>query len=560
VLTCAEKYNVKRLAETASVPVTVPENTVPEKRHFAHVLYAYRFWLLGVALGLTTAVGLYLVFLPNGGAVGNDVDNVTETVAAGLACLAGAIAAQAGRLTRRWAWAAMASGAFAWSVGQLLVTLYQWHGGAQPLPGLPDVGFLLFPPGCFVCLVFLKRSAGSGGGFRREFLDGSIISVAFLVAAWASPVGRALTSHQGSTHAAAMAAAYTLTDVAVCAMALLLLSQASTLRPVAALIGIGLAGLAISDTAYTYFVTLKRYSPWQWVDTFWTGGFLLLAVAAVFGSGLPREGKRQTRRRPGRLKPEVTTSTWQMLLPYVPAGFAFAALLGRYSARGQLDAVSVVGAMVLVGLVLARQFVALNEVRRLTAEVRHRASHDPLTGLANRSLFQDRLEHAVSAYKSELRPCSVLFIDLDGFKLINDEFGHAVGDQVLAEVAARLRACTSPVDTVARLGGDEFAVLVEGNMVDPLDVAAALQRALRPPFRSGGLALRFRASIGVARADSSTDPHGTELLRRADIALYAAKAAGKGTVREHDKSRSDTPLRHGSPFVVTAPSGWCANK
>jgi diguanylate cyclase (GGDEF)-like protein len=549
-------YTVERLAETASVRGRGREQPAsPQRRRLGDVAYEQRYRLLCVAFALATGIGLYLVFLPNGYTAGNNLDNVTETVASGLAGLAAAVAAKAGRGMRRWAWASMASGAFAWSVGQLLVTLYQWHGGPQPFPGLPDIGFLAFPLGCFVCLALLKRSAGGGGGFRRDFLDGLIISAALLVAAWASPVGQALTSHQNSTFAAVVAVAYPLTDVALCAMALLLLSHASTLRPVAVLIGLGLAGLTVSDTAYTYLVSLKSYSPWQWVDTFWTGGFLLLALAAVFGSGLPREGKPQRPRRPEGLQPGAVASTWQMVLPYVPTGLAFATLLGRYSTRGQLDMVSAVGAVVLVALVLARQFGALSEVRHLTAEVRHRASHDSLTGLANRSLFQERLEHAVSAYKTERRDCSVLFIDLDGFKLVNDKFGHLVGDQVLAEVATRLRACTRPVDTVARLGGDEFAVLVEGHTADPLEVAAALQAALRPPFTIGGLALCFRASIGIAREDGSSDPLGTGLMRRADIALYAAKAAGKGTVCEYDNSH-DGHLGHiavpeGLALVVT---------
>jgi diguanylate cyclase (GGDEF)-like protein/PAS domain S-box-containing protein len=167
----------------------------------------------------------------------------------------------------------------------------------------------------------------------------------------------------------------------------------------------------------------------------------------------------------------------------------------------------------------------LSERQALEAEVTHQAFHDPLTGLANRFLFQDRVDHALTRRGNPLP--SVLFVDLDGFKAINDSLGHVVGDRMLVTVADRLRACVRPEDTVARLGGDEFAVLLD-DVADPRDVgnvASRILEAIHEPYRVGGKDVYLTCSVGVAVHETE----GTgELMRDADVALYMAKAQGKG--------------------------------
>jgi diguanylate cyclase (GGDEF)-like protein/PAS domain S-box-containing protein len=164
---------------------------------------------------------------------------------------------------------------------------------------------------------------------------------------------------------------------------------------------------------------------------------------------------------------------------------------------------------------------------RTEERMRHDALHDPLTGLANRTLLRDRLEHALARSARDDLPTGVLFIDLDNFKAVNDRFGHAAGDAVLAELAERLRAAVRPADTVARLGGDEFIVVCED--VD-CEAATALGRrmeeAIRRPLLVGGVAHRLSASIGIALGHQ--DPEA--LLAEADAAVYRAKAAGRGRV------------------------------
>jgi diguanylate cyclase (GGDEF)-like protein len=181
------------------------------------------------------------------------------------------------------------------------------------------------------------------------------------------------------------------------------------------------------------------------------------------------------------------------------------------------------------------------ERQRLEERLHHQAFHDPLTGLANRALFVDRLEHALNRTHRDLAPLALLFIDLDGFKTINDTLGHAAGDTVLIEMSRRLSAGRRSTDTVARLGGDEFAILLEE--VDPDNaarVADQLCAALSDPILLAGERLRLGASIGIAHSHALTDtPH--TLLHEADVAMYLAKRDGKSCHRTFRRDLDNPP-------------------
>jgi diguanylate cyclase (GGDEF)-like protein len=163
----------------------------------------------------------------------------------------------------------------------------------------------------------------------------------------------------------------------------------------------------------------------------------------------------------------------------------------------------------------------------LARDMRQLARHDPLTGLANRTVFLERVEQALSAYRRHGRPMAVLFCDLDGFKTANDRFGHGAGDHVLAETASRLAQCVRPSDTVARLGGDEFAVLLEdvGDADGAREVADRILAATMAPFDVAGRQVRVGVSIGYALGTAEED--ASALLRNADLAMYQAKSSGK---------------------------------
>jgi diguanylate cyclase (GGDEF)-like protein len=171
------------------------------------------------------------------------------------------------------------------------------------------------------------------------------------------------------------------------------------------------------------------------------------------------------------------------------------------------------------------------------------ALHDPLTKLPNRSLFLDRLRLALSRAGRLQSLVAVLFLDLDGFKSVNDSLGHTAGDQLLIEVAERLRQCLRPADTVARLGGDEFGILLEdvGRSEGEHVVADRILMAVRTPVVVEGKELVIQASIGIALG-ASTDEAAGDLLRQADLAMYAAKADGKDRHRTFDPAMHATAL------------------
>ncbi len=167
--------------------------------------------------------------------------------------------------------------------------------------------------------------------------------------------------------------------------------------------------------------------------------------------------------------------------------------------------------------------------RALLDELRERALYDPLTGLANRTLFNDRLSLARANLARERRSIAVFLLDLDDFKEVNDAFGHLVGDQLLIEFARRLRAVTRASDTLCRFGGDEFLYLAAGLTGPYEEVAERLRSVVREPFAVAETSFEQRVSVGVATA-TVDDVSNDELLRNADTALYEAKRLGKGRV------------------------------
>ncbi len=183
----------------------------------------------------------------------------------------------------------------------------------------------------------------------------------------------------------------------------------------------------------------------------------------------------------------------------------------------------------------------ITERKALEQELTHQALHDELTGLANRSLFRDRLGHALARGTRGRGTTAVLFLDLDDFKAVNDRLGHAAGDRLLVTIGGRLRASTRAEDTVARLGGDEFAVIVEEDEPGAVEVAAGrILAALAAPVTLDRGEVVIRASIGIAVGHGSEG--GEELLRRADIAMYAAKARGGNCHVTYEDGLHDTAV------------------
>ena len=217
---------------------------------------------------------------------------------------------------------------------------------------------------------------------------------------------------------------------------------------------------------------------------------------------------------------------WTLTLGLAHAAWTIGHLLRAHRATPVLWIVDLAPLVLgLAGAVIGTQHWRL---RRLYVQAEWRATHDPLTDLPNRVLLHDRLAEATRHTRHTGSPTALLLLDLDRFKDVNDTLGHAVGDRLLVEVAARLRGVARPSDTVARLGGDEFAVLLPtADAARVGAVAAALRPALEESVEIDGHTLSVGVSIGSARCpDHGAD--GTTLLRHADVAMYVAKRAGSG--------------------------------
>jgi diguanylate cyclase (GGDEF)-like protein len=179
---------------------------------------------------------------------------------------------------------------------------------------------------------------------------------------------------------------------------------------------------------------------------------------------------------------------------------------------------------------LANQGATALQNAQLVEQIQHQAVHDSLTGMPNRVLFEDRLAHALATSKRDRSHVGVLFVDLDGFKDVNDTYGHACGDELLREVGRRLTLTVRATDTVARLGGDEFVVVLApiAGVDDASAVAEKVLAVLRRPVEIDGRVLSISASVGVTIANAGDDPE--TLLNHADAAMYRAKSGGRNRV------------------------------
>jgi diguanylate cyclase (GGDEF)-like protein len=298
-------------------------------------------------------------------------------------------------------------------------------------------------------------------------------------------------------------------DLTVLTTALLIIGRAEPRyrRELWVLTG-AIALLAVSDTAYGSLVASGRFHPSSLLDLGWFAASIAFGVAAQLSPRSP------VPRRPAPLS--SNSSIWLSYIPLLLAGTVGPAVIMSGLER-------VVVPLVVVAVV-SRQAVSGVETRRLLAATADQALRDPLTGLANRTLFHDRLTHAMMLRQRDERSVAVVSIDIDDFKLVNESLGHPVADTVLVRVGQRIVGCVRPGDTVARLGGDEFALLLEGREDHSYLVAGRVVEAFDQPFVIDGEKMLVRPSVGIAVASSDEPDLAPEaLMRQADMAMYAAK-------------------------------------
>jgi diguanylate cyclase (GGDEF)-like protein len=510
-----------------------------------------------------SAVFLTVLLLPVPAVVELWVSDLGQLLAAAAAAVGCGLAATRSHGHRRRAWWWMAVGTGAWAAGQAAWSYYELVLGEEvPFPSVADIGFLSFTLAATAGLVVWLGSQGHQIVARgRDLLDGAIIAVALLLISWITTLGTVVADNTVSGTNLALSLAYPVGDLVLATLALLALARgAGSERATLVVLTMGIGGLALSDSAYVYLTSTGDYSSAHLVTGGWVVGFLLVAAAGLGVRRTPASDAHAPRRATEHvvLKPSLL----QLCLPYLPVVAAsvmlFVSMLDSRDDRG----VHLLLGLVLVVLVLARQFLSILDTTRLMSELgvvrdqlEHQALHDALTGLANRVLFRDRLDRALLHPDANV---SVLYCDLDDFKLVNDGLGHAAGDELLQLVAARLLECTRVTDTVARLGGDEFAILLE-DADDALQVADRVVASLRTPVELHGRQVHTSISVGIAHhrdtaaaehpehrretdvgsrprvpaaegvaADTRRQATAALLLRHADTAMYAAKGGGKG--------------------------------
>ena len=435
------------------------------------------------------------------------------------------LAARASYGRVRLAWAALSVGMASWGIGEALWTYYELIVKQAPFPSLADVAYLGFPVAA--CVALLVLPGGNTGLLRgRVLLDGLIVAASLFLVAWVTVLGPLYTSAGVISRLGfAIAIAYPLSDVVVLTMATVVLVRSGVRdRAPLTLATVGVACIALSDSAFTYLAAKGQYNSGRAVDIGWVAGSIFIAVAAA-------ATRQRTREHSEALELPSWASIW---LPYVPL-----LLAGIVAAANPPDVfrnrLVLIVAGLLVVAVLIRQFLAVSENRLLVTAVAEQALRDPLTGLANRALFNERLDHAMALRDRDGSTVGVISLDLNDFKLVNDNLGHSVGDELLIGVANRLRNAVRSADTVARPGGDEFCLLVSGSADAPHLVADRVVQAFHQPFRFGGHELPMRRSIGLAIADAGEPAVGSgELMERADTAMYAAKRSGNRGVVTYD--------------------------
>lgn len=444
-------------------------------------------------------------------------------------------AAWRSRGRRRAVWICVTIGMTGYTSGSVIWSYYEWWLAESPFPTAADIGYLVLP--VFVCIGLLIVPVGASGyTHTRLALDGVIVAVAFFQIGWWTILDLLPDADDGTSQfAVAIALAYPVLDLGVLTVAVLVLGRVrAAQRRALSLLVSGMVLMAVADGVFVYTNAHNNFTAVTYGSVAWALGLLLIALAAL----APEQAAR------GHADGNQEISPLAMWLPYIPLVLAMVVALVRLATIPGLRP-AMIASVLLILMVLLRQFIVVAENRRLLAAAAAQAMTDPLTGLANRALFQDRLAHAVALHQRDEQSVSVLSLDLDDFKLVNDGLGHPAGDQLLVQVAERILSRARSSDTVARIGGDEFVVLMEGDEDDSRELSHGLLRAFDEPFTIDGHDLLLRPSAGLAVASSGEpDVSPERLLKQADVAMYSAKRSrtrGVHTYNPVDMPDVDAP-------------------
>ncbi|MGD0875477.1 MAG: EAL domain-containing protein [Acidimicrobiales bacterium] len=458
-----------------------------------------------------------------------EIDAVVKLVVATLATASCVVFGRRATPQVRLAWMWIGTFAAVWAVGAAVLTWYEFaRNGVVPFPSPADAGFLAALPIAAIGVMLFSSAPVS---LARMLLDGAIVAGSLLIVSWSTALGTVYHSGSGSVFSQAIGLAYPISDVIVATVGVSVLAQGRSRQRVApVLVVAGLLCLTVADSSLTYVSQLASFRYDMLVDAGRVAGFILIALAPLW----PPKGTTTRDEVDG-------PSPWQVALPYLFLAIAIFAAALKDTQSGHLDLFDAIAGLCVIAAVLTRLVLTLVENLRLTSQMRyavttlranqvelvHYALHDSLTGLPNRVLFGDRIEHALARRSSPTSRVAVMLCDLDSFKDVNDTLGHPSGDEVLIAAADRLSSCVRPADTVARIGGDEFAILIDdaSGIDEVASVAGRVCSAMRTPFTVAGRDFIVQVSVGIAMANQY-DTRSEKLLQDADVALYATKDAG----------------------------------
>ncbi len=436
-----------------------------------------------------------------------------------------------------------AAGLGGWALLRLWWVVLDLSQPERAVASVSDLGLMVLPLFLLFGLLSSARTRPRPipTSIRRDqvalLLDSVLIAGSLLALAWSVLPERVLHLASAPNR---VAVAYPIADLFLATMVLLLLATGLDTRAgqrSLLLIGLSLLAFGTSDTLRLFHLGDGPLSPLQ------SAGYLLgpgLVALAAAGPHPPAPVPA----------PEPPERDWvHLLLPYVPVTATGVVIAINTGAGHRLTPFEAYLGWLGLGLVVARQMftivdntVLLDRVSEGQRRLHHQAYHDSLTDLANRAMFRERLVLALDSYRYNARPLAVLFADLDDFKLINDSFGHAMGDRVLRAVAERLRECVGPDDLVARLGGDEFAVLLHPRSAPNAEqIGQRILTALRDPFAIDGHSVGVGASIGLVVPEPDEALTVDALVRRADAAMYASKRRGKGSLARYTGKHDGGP-------------------
>jgi diguanylate cyclase (GGDEF)-like protein len=452
----------------------------------------------------------------------------------GSSVVAIALGVRLHRPTRRLPWLLMAAGQLLWVVGDTVSSWFSDVSHNDEFPSPADGFYLIAYPVLALGLLLLVR----GGRPRRDVagaLDSAILTAALGVLSWVTLAHPTIEASQYSMSAAVVGTAYPVADILLVGVLIRMATSSGARTPAYRLL-LGAVLLLIGGDSTSAALSLFTASSTNAYDVIWLASYVAWGAAALHPS-MARLSEptvdanlRLTRERLFALG--VATMV-------APGTLAVQHLLGL---RVDVWAI-VIGSVVMFLLVVARMNVALTQIvaanrdrDRLQVNLAYQAAHDSLTNLPNRAQAMHDIEAALNRAQRAGTMVGLVFVDLDGFKAVNDTFGHGGGDDVLRVIAQRLLDEVRAGDMVARLGGDEFVVLLENlaEEADAVHIATRLTEAAAQPITlEFGRWARIGASAGLAISkDGSLDPD--RLLREADAAVYRAKAGGRGRVEVFD--------------------------